>query len=176
MNGRASEAWLAALRERFVAIARRRVPAEAVEDIVQDTLRVVVEKGWNGPGAEVDGRPGLAWCMQALRNVIGNHYQRARVRAARSAGAAPLEAVADPGRDPLEALASRDAERLVHDALERMGATDPRCGWWLARLADGHTPGELARASSIEENAFYRRLWRCREKLRALLAERGWQP
>jgi len=169
------ERWLAALRERFVAIARRRVPPEAVEDVVQDTLRIVIEKGWNGPGAaDLDGRPALAWCMQALRNVIGNHYQRTRVRAARAADPARLEHVADPRRGPLESLAARDAERVVREALAALAGRDAPCGRWLAALADDRSPGELAREAGVEEGAFYRRLWRCREKLRAALAEKGW--
>jgi len=175
MTSRESERWLAELRGRFVAIARRRVSPEAVEDVVQDALRVVIEKGWRGPEtADVDGRPALAWCMQVLRHVIGNHYQRARVRAARAAGPGPLDSVADARRGPLEALAARDAERVVLDALASLARGDAPCGRWLAALAEERPPGELARAEGIEEGAFYRRLWRCREKLRALLAERGW--
>lgn len=175
MNVREGDRWLAELRARFVAIARRRVPPEAVEDVVQDTLRIVVEKGWSGPGApDIAGRPALAWCMQALRNVIGNHYQRARVRAARAADPVRLEAVADGGRGPLEALAARDAERVVREALAALARADGPCGRWLSALAEDRAPGELAREAGIEEGAFYRRLWRCREKLRAALAERGW--
>ena len=175
MNVREGERWLAELRARFVAIARRRVPPEAVEDVVQDTLRIVIEKGWNGPGAaDLDGRPALAWCMQALRNVIGNHYQRTRVRAARAADPARLERVADGRREPLEALAGRDAERIVRAALADLSRGDAPCGRWLWALAEDRTPGELAREAGIEEGAFYRRLWRCREKLRAALADRGW--
>lgn len=175
MNSREGERWFAALRERFVAIARRRVPPEAVEDVVQDTLRIVVEKGWRGPGtADVEGRPALAWCMQALRNVIGNHYQRARVRAVRAGDPARLEQAADGRRGPLEALAARDAERIVHEALAALGRGDAPCARWLSALAEDRAPGQLAREAGIEEGAFYRRLWRCREKLRAALAERGW--
>ncbi len=175
MNIRETDQWLAGLRARFVAIARRRVPAEAVEDVVQDTLRIVIEKGWSGPGAaDIDGRPALAWCMQALRNVIGNHYQRTRVRAAHAADPARLEHVADRRRGPLEALAARDAERVVREALAGLARGDAPCGRWLSALAEERAPGELAREAGIEEGAFYRRLWRCREKLRAALAERGW--
>lgn len=166
--------WLAALRARFVAIARRRVAPDAVEDVVQDALRVVVERGWSGPGELVDGVPGLAWCMQVLRHVIGNHYQRTRVRGARDAGDGPLAFAADPARGPLEALAAADAERVVHEALAALDGDGSPCGRWLGALAGGESPGALARAAGVAEAAFYRRLYRCREKLRALLAEKGW--
>jgi RNA polymerase sigma factor (sigma-70 family) len=169
-----SDAWLFELRARCVAIARRRVEPDAVEDVVQEAMRVIVERGLQGPGGpDVEGRPPLAWCFQVLRNAIGNHYQKQRVRRARLA---PLEAAEDrpdAGRTPLEALASGEAVRLLERALEAMSGGDPDCARRLRRLAEGDSPGALARAERVAEAAFYRRLYRCREKLRARLAELG---
>lgn len=174
MNMSGTEAWLFQLRARFVSVARRRVAADAVEDVVQDALRVVVERGLQGPGGvDVDGAPPIAWCFQVLRNVIGNHYQRARARGARFDPLDSASETADPARTPLEAYEASEAARQVRRAIAELTASDPACGRHLARLAEGAAPGELARAEQVSEAAFYRRLYRCREKLRARLAAMG---
>jgi DNA-directed RNA polymerase specialized sigma24 family protein len=169
-----SEEWLFPLRARFVAVARRRVEPDSVEDIVQEALRVVVERGLGGPGgAALDGKPPIAWCFQVLRNVIGNHYQRARVRSARLAPLESAAALADPARTPLEALEADEAARQVGRALAALDSTDAGCGRYLRRLAEGVAPGVVAREERVAEAAFYRRLYRCREKLRERLATMG---
>lgn len=166
--------WLLLLRARFVAVARRRVEPDVVEDIVQEALRVVVERGIPGPGGDVvDGVPPIARCLQVLRNVIGNHYQRARVRSARLASLDVATGLPDPGHTPLEAYAADDAARQIRRALDALAVTDPGCGRYLRRLAEGQSPGAIARAEEVAEAAFYRRLYRCREKLRARLAAIG---
>ena len=86
---------------RFVTVAARRVESDAVEDLVQDALRIVHEKAGVGPGTLVDGRPALAWCFQVLRNVIGNHYQRRRSAESVAVEDQPL---ADGDATPLERL------------------------------------------------------------------------
>jgi DNA-directed RNA polymerase specialized sigma24 family protein len=166
--------WLGPLRDRFVAVARRRVAPIDVEDVVQEALRIVVEKRVAGPGGPaVEGRPPLAWCFQVLRHTIGNHYQRVRVRAAHHAPAeaAAGHAAADP--TPLEALESADAVRLILAALDTLERESASCGRYLRRLLAGASPAEVAGAEGVEEAAFYRRVYRCRVRLRALLGERG---
>ena len=54
-----------------------------------------------------------------------------------------------------------------------MATRDRDCARYLQRLFDGVAPGELARQEGLEEAALYRRVYRCRIKLRTLLARRG---
>jgi DNA-directed RNA polymerase specialized sigma24 family protein len=171
----ASAEWPARLRKLLVQVARRRVAPDAVEDVVQDALRIIVERGIRRPGdLAPGGEPGLAHSFQVLRNVIGNHYQKERTRRRRLAVVPPGGYdVADPAPEPLGALAAEAAAAAVHDCLDLMSRTDAACARYLRGLADGRTPGELAREESVDEPALYRRLYRCRLKLRALLAERG---
>jgi DNA-directed RNA polymerase specialized sigma24 family protein len=165
------EAWFRALRARMIAVATRRVPAEHVEDVVQGALQVVLERGVRVPGDRlVQGRPSLAWCFQVLRHRIGNHYKHTRVRSGHVA--------LDPERlattaTPLEALASADAARAIERALERLGRDDAPCGRYLQALAAGQPPRTLAARENVPEPVLYRRVYRCRQKLRALLADAG---
>ena len=98
-----TDAWLAALRERFHDVASRRVPYEAVEDVVQEALRVVVE---HLPAQEAEERLSIAWCFQTLRNVIGDHYRRVRRACGRWAHLSEGAEVTSGEPDPIEALAS----------------------------------------------------------------------
>jgi RNA polymerase sigma factor (sigma-70 family) len=173
--GEARVEWPPGLRRRLLEVARRRVAAEAAEDVVQEALRIIVERGIERAGTLApDGQPGLAYCFQVLRNVIGNHYQRERTRRRRLA-ISPEEgfSAADPAPGPLEALAASEAAEAVVDCLERLALSDAPCAARLRALAEGRAPGELAREERIEEAAFYRRLYRCRLKFRELLLEHG---
>ena len=166
--------WLEALRARLLSVARRRVQPHAAEDIVQDTLRILLEKGLRGPGSEiVEGVAPMAYAFRVLRNVIGNHYQRERVRG--RVHAPPAAGLSRPASDPtpLEALASDEAIGIVESCLDRMRDTDAACARYLRRLIEGRTPRDLAGEEKITEPVLYRRVYRCRLKLRALLAERG---
>ena len=70
-DGRCEAALFEALRVRFLPIAKRRVQTDHVEDVVQDTLKIVFAKyGEREPGAGI-----LVWGLTVLRNVIGNYYQ-----------------------------------------------------------------------------------------------------
>jgi DNA-directed RNA polymerase specialized sigma24 family protein len=172
--GPLSDEWLGRLRERFISIARRRVAADAVEDVVQDALRVVIERGIPVPGALAhEGEPMLAYCFQVLRNVIGNHYQKERVQQRRREPGMPDSGFADPAPVPLESVASKEAVRIVGECIASMTGADAACGRYLRRLADGAGVGELAREERLAEAVLYRRVYRCRIKLRSLLARRG---
>ena len=68
----AEETFFEALRVRFLAIAKRRVRRDDLEDVVQEALRVIHAKyRQTEPQARV-----LTWAMVVLRNVIGNYYQK----------------------------------------------------------------------------------------------------
>lgn len=165
---------LDSLRARFTSLTRRRVDADAVEDLVQEALRIVIERRMLDRDATEGGAPRLAACFQVLRNVIGNHYQRERVRRRRLTAPEAADAVRDAAPTPLEALETAQAVRTIEAALARMAASDTGCARYLRALADGATPREVAARERLEETAFYRRVYRCRQKLRAALATAGY--
>jgi len=176
----AENALLADLRVRFLDLAKRRVGEEEAEDLVQDALRVVHEKHPARPSP--DGF--LPWALTVLRNVIGNHYQRARrrdrVEGARlddipGRGAAPVGPVSGPeGEDGI-------AERLT-EAIGRLAAEHEKCGHLFRILlqvmeeADGpravsRLTMERARAEvpELTTTNFHVTLHRCRGRLRLIL-------
>lgn len=155
--------WLQNLRERFLAVATRRVPEDSVEDVVQDALSVVIEKGGD--------QPDLAWSFQVLRNVIGNHYQKTRTRARElhpedvGPGSAP--------RSPLEALEDREFVDLVEASLGDLSGGDSDCARYLRALLHGGSPASIAEQEQLDAAVLYRRVYRCRGKLRMILRRKG---
>lgn len=174
-NGERDGAWLARLRERFVEIARRRVPEDAAEDLAQEALRIIHEKRPPRAGdAGPDGTPPLAWCFQVLRHVIGNHYQRERTRSAADPVAvhAAVSPHAPPGT-PLESLLEEEAGRRIGEALDELAADSDSCARYLRALLDGQEPGVIAGREGVSAPVLSRRLYRCRAKLRDILRRRG---
>lgn len=174
-SGRAEgEAWLAELRTRFMSVTRRRVTPDVVEDLVHEALRIVVEQGLTRPGAAtLEGEAGFAFGFRVLRNVIGNHYQRLRTEQRRRDPAWPAVEFADPAPGPLLALERSEAFAAVRAGLAALAVTDKHCARYLSRLADGYLPREVAGEEEMDEALFYRRVYRCRKKLRVLLEQRG---
>ena len=117
--------------------------------------------------------PPLAWCFQVLRNAIGNHYQRERTRRLRTVEGESLPERPDARPQPLEALESKEAVRMIHEALNELERSAERCAHYLRSIAAGVSLGVLASEDVIEEPVLYRRLYRCRQKLRELLHARG---
>lgn len=163
-------AWLELLRARLVEIAQRRVDASDVDDVVQDALRVIAEKRFGPEDGAAGGRPELAWCFQVLRNTIGNHYRREETRRRRLVSTDPDGA---SGQRFAEELGSHEALALIEDALHEMHRGDPRCARYLSRLIDSAKPHEVASEEGLDPPVFYRRLYRCRKKMRDLLTARG---
>jgi len=162
-SSRERDVWLGELRARFVSVARRRLPEDAVEDVVQDALRVVHEKG--------EEHPELPWCFQVLRNTIGNWYQKQRVR---SRDLAPEDAaVPRAAPTPLEALEDRELGRVLAESVAALGTTDAGCGRYLERLMAGETPATIAGEEGVDPAVLYRRIYRCRGKLREILIGKG---
>lgn len=171
-----AEAWFADLRLRFLDVARKRVPVEQLEDLVQDALRIVFEKGWSPGSTDVEGLPGLAWCFQVLRNTIGNFYQKRATRhAVHADDPSGVDRVALDEPTPLESLERQRAARLIEEALGLLATGDRSCAKYLARLLEGNTPADLAEREGVDRAILYRRVYRCRQKLRGLLEERGVQ-
>jgi DNA-directed RNA polymerase specialized sigma24 family protein len=171
-DSRERDAWLAALRDRFTGIARRRVQPDDVEDVVQSAMGVVVEKGVTGAGPQVEGLPPVAWCLQVLRNTIGNHYKRQQTRkkwVAEGVETGHLSA-------PLESRNAAGRVEVIEAALDDMAQTDPQCGSYLQRTVDGVPARDIAAAEGLDADAFYKRLYRCRQKLREILRHRGVLP
>jgi RNA polymerase sigma factor (sigma-70 family) len=164
--------WLMDLRREFVRVASRRVNEGDVEDVVQEAMRVIVEKGIDRGADPVGTQPPLAWCFQVLRNTIGNHYQRERTRRRWTDGDSGM---VDRSPNPLslESMDSHTTLATIEAALVALGNTDSTCAGYLSRMADGDRAGDIADREGIERRAFYRRLYRCRQKLRDLLAKKG---
>lgn len=163
-----TDAWYRSMHQRMLGIARRRVDTDDAEDVVQQAMQIIVEKGVH-PGGEVDGQPSLAWCLRVLRNVIGNHYQRSRVQRRHVDASMDLEQVE-------VAIESLDAD-AAHDRLTRLLAEFARdasdCGRYLRRLAEDADVHEIAAEENIASHAFYQRLYRCRRRFREFLRARG---
>lgn len=169
----------AALRARLLAVARRRVAADTAEDVVQRAMTVILQHGGTNasvePTAGVDGLPPLPWCLQVLRNTIGNLYQRQRTEQIVERGRSSEDTEAS-GPTPLQALESKEATRAIEEALDRLGESDLPCARYLRALADGTSPHLLAQREELSEPVLYRRVYRCRAKLRVILLEKGLLP
>lgn len=169
--------WLEALRARLMAVARRRVPLEAAEDLVQDAMLVILERGVRvGTFDTVDGLPPLVWSLQVMRNVIGNFYQKARTRERNQ------QDVGDDTKDPawsltpLDFLESDESMRVIHEAIGTLGTGEGKCGSYLEKLARGEGLSKIAQEEQLQPMVLYRRLYRCRLKLRAILVRKGVLP
>lgn len=163
-------AWLEQLRATFVKVAYQRVASSDVEDIVQDAMRVVVEKNIDPASGAIEDLPPLAWCLQTLRNVIGNHYQRSETRRRYQEPESGSEA---DSRSLAEELDARETAGAIEIAVKEMHGTDSDCARYFDRLIDGVNAGEIAAAEGLAAPVLYRRLYRCRQKLRLLLQARG---
>jgi RNA polymerase sigma factor (sigma-70 family) len=166
--------WLGKLRVRFLEIAARRVNESDVEDVVQEAMRIVVEKRIGRDDGKINDLPPLAWCFQVLRNAIGNHYRREDTRRRRfSAQTSDGETNGSIPARFAEALDSQETLKMIQDALVEMQNKDKNCGRYLSRLVDNTQPRDVAAEEGLDPAIFYRRLYRCRQKLRGLLLARG---
>ena len=134
------------------AFARRRVTAEAVDDVVSETFTVA----WR----RLDDIPDdpLPWLLVVARNVVGT-ARRGEARRLRLQTRAQADYQA-----PTAALDSKPDGGLVHAALERLNERDREAltlvGW------DGLTPAEAAAVIGIPANRFRVRLHRAGRRLR----------
>ncbi len=185
---RAESALFETLRVRFLAIAKRRVQRDSLEDVVQDALGIVHEKY----GGRSDGPGILIWSLTVLRNVIGNYYQAKERRARREKPDMDLEVL--PAPDSFAPTAriekwgeltgqSEMTERVVA-AIARLGESHPQCEKIfrsiLASLAEGGRPREISQRAleairldnpGMTRGNFYVILHRCRARLRGILAK-----
>jgi DNA-directed RNA polymerase specialized sigma24 family protein len=178
------------LRVRFIAIAKRRVQEDSLEDVVQDALRIVHAKY----KVQKPARGILVWSYAVLRNVIGNYYQANRRRLGRETAledlrVLPATAQVEPqapgwGEDSPSSQAEMIQQLLP--AIQALERQHPRCGRIfrsiLASLEQGGGPQDISRRTwqminklepDLLRGGFYVALHRCRSHLRRLLAE--WQ-
>lgn len=174
----AEESLFAALRERFIALAKRRLREHEVEDVVQDALGIAFRKYRTRPS----GVPVLPWSLVVLRNAIGNAYQR-RARAElqeTTPAAGPGEAAASG--DPADPLDREELVAQLVEAVRRLAGTHPRCGALFRHVfeslaQDGGPESATERAVTTARQAFpdmtaanfYVMLHRCRARLRSIL-------
>jgi DNA-directed RNA polymerase specialized sigma24 family protein len=161
------------------------VPASVAEDLAHEALAIIVGRGIDqrvgvagevvraatGAGqASLEDLP-LASCFQVLRNAIGNYYQR---RATRERWAVDGAGETEGGTPtPLELLEEREAVLRIELAIRRVESEDGDCGRYLRKVATGADPGAIANAEGIAPAVFYRRLYRCRARLREILEREG---
>lgn len=173
-NNGSQERWLVDLRRQLLCITERRVDREAAEDLVQDAMSIIATKAPGlKPGALVGDEPGLAWCFQVLRNVIGNHYQSSGRRRHEN-----LDAVdpADRKPDPLASFAQQQRRDRIDAALSRLGQEHPACRRYLQSMLDGESPADIAAGEGVAAAVLHRRLYRCRAWMRTILIEMGVEP
>ncbi len=146
------------LRERIAAVARKRVPEEAVADVVQDTLFVLIRKL---PDLDSDAAV-LPYTFLILKKVIGNYYQKINPNIINLSSLRK-----DPGTDLREELELRIYREELLDLCRRTNAEYAR----IMELADdGFSGREIAlymQCSSIQ--ALYNKIHRGRRQLREAL-------
>ncbi len=71
------------------------------------------------------------------------------------------------------ASATNEVLLVIEAALAEMATDHPQCGRYLSRLVEGARPREVADEEELASAVFARRLYRCRQKLRSLLAMKG---
>ncbi len=138
------------------AFARRRVPLEAVDDVVAETFLV----GWRRLAAVPDDA--LPWLLGVARNVVGTE-RRGRARRVALWNRAQDGFVET--QEPVESTGSGNARVLA--ALSQLSETDREA---LILVAwDGLTPAQAAAALGIPPNRFRVRLHRAGRRLRSAL-------
>lgn len=165
------EARCAAARPRLLRLARLRgIPADAVEDVAQETLL----EAWRALGALRDSARLDAWLDGICRNVCRRFARSAGTLAARQ-GYLPNAEVADEAAhipeplaaDPFEELERQDVATLVDRALGHLHP-DARAALALRYLA-GLPAAEVAARLGVGVNALDVRLSRARRELRGVL-------
>jgi RNA polymerase sigma-70 factor (ECF subfamily) len=135
--------WLA--RDRAVA-----------EDVVQDTL-LRAWRSLDSLGAEAAARP---WLLTIVRREFARRFERKRFE---TVDVDDLEALEDPG------LAGADAE-AVADIRAAMFALEPDYREPLVlQVLMGYSTEEIARHMGLSPGAVLTRLFRARQKLRAMV-------
>lgn len=183
-DGAAETALFESLRVRFLDVAKRRVRTDDIEDVVQESLRIIhLKYRQTDPQTRV-----LTWAMVVLRNVIGNYYQK-RKRLDRAEpfedqihSAAPDVQAADYESAPL--IPDHDSIRPLLDAIRFLGEQYPRCGRLFRSILENIEKGEAPKGipsdtidqllhdlGGISRDTLYVTLHRCRKRLREIMRD-----
>jgi RNA polymerase sigma-70 factor, ECF subfamily len=141
------------------AYARRRAPAESVEDVVAETFLVA----WQRLGRVPADSP-LPWLLAVARNVIGNQLRGAGRRDAlnlRLQERSTVETVDPPS--------VQESTGHVAEVMARLGEKD-REALELVGI-DGLKPREAAVVLGVSSSTFHVRLHRAKRRLGSLLEE-----
>ncbi|MGD9546211.1 MAG: RNA polymerase sigma factor [Candidatus Krumholzibacteriia bacterium] len=181
----AESALFDSLRVRFLALAKRRVQPDHIEDVVQDALKIVFDRYRE----RKQGVGILVWSLTVLRNVIGNYYQTRRRERDRMEFVEEYPRDAGFTSDPLAGALDEEGRSALEDAIAELSCRFPRCGrifhHLLKSLERGGSPNQVsgrALAAFREEHpdvtrgGFYTALHRCRANLRAIWDQHGGEP
>jgi RNA polymerase sigma-70 factor (ECF subfamily) len=136
---------------------------EAARELVQDVLMAVIGALRKGQLQDADKLP--AFVHGTARNLINNR--------ARSEGQKPaLEPLPEDLAQAslVEQLEDAERVRLVHDALQRLGADDRRILWMT--LVEGRKPGEIAAVLGLTSEVVRTRKLRAVKKLTDLIEKK----
>ena len=141
---------------------------DAAQDVVQDTLLAVARTVREFRGASSVS----TWLYTIARSFCIKHRRRSKFAPYPDASlddvGADAGALVDPGRSPAEALASREIERAVEDAI---AALEPGAREVLVlRDIEGLTALEVAEITGLTVQAVKSRLHRARLAVRAQVA------
>ena len=172
----AESALFEGLRVRFLAVAKRRLREDELEDVVQDALGIVHSRYGERPSPTGI----LPWSYTVLRNVIGNRYQSRRREEGREEFREEVHS-AFPGIEE-GGLEEAELRGRIARAIRAVGAENPRCGAIFRRILESLDGGGGAREISrrareavqddvpgITSGNFYVILHRCRDRLRKAL-------
>ena len=139
------------------AFARRRVPAEVVDDIVSETFLIVWRRFDDVPEAP------LPWLLGVARNVVGTEWR----------GVARRERLwLRAQRERIENHESGEVESEDGQVFAALAVLRERDREALTLVAwDGLTPAQAAAAAGEPPARFRQRLHRARSRLRAELAD-----
>jgi DNA-directed RNA polymerase specialized sigma24 family protein len=158
IRGAAYDRILDLLEQRIASVARKRVPQDAVKDVVQDTLIRLVEK-LPELTADTDVLP---YTFIIMRNVIGNYYQGERIREK----FLDLDSHVIP-TNPLQALETRMNLDHVLEECRKVNGDFARI---VEMVLEGYSKEEIMKDRNLATlEALHTRIHRGRKQLRAVL-------
>ncbi len=138
------------------------VPPADLDDALQEVFVVVQRKL-----GSFDGSSALrTWLFGICRRVAAAFRRRAHVRREHLVGVVPEE-MADPGLDPEEAAAVREADALLRRVLDRMNL-DRRVAFVMFEI-DGLPCDEIAALTGVAVGTVYARLHDARKEFAEVL-------
>jgi RNA polymerase sigma factor (sigma-70 family) len=159
------DAALAALRQRILAAARRRLSPADAEDLTQEALLLLTTKY-----AHVHEPSELvALGLGILRKKRADLWRKAARRGETKAEDAARLPLPDAAPAPDTVATDRERLRLLAEAASRLGE---RCRQVLRRKLEGMSFVEIAAEMGRPVNTVYSWDFRCHARLRALLGER----